>query len=113
MPTRLHLEQFGAINALPNLHYRMEFAQLVRMAVARVEPDAVAVELPATLEVPFLRAIRRLPQISVLSYQVGAEIVYLLVEPADPLVEAARQALEQAAYKLPIKCKVVARGEIA
>ncbi len=24
-----------------------------------------------------------------------------------------RQALEQAAYKLPIKCKVVARGEIA
>ena len=24
-----------------------------------------------------------------------------------------KQALEQAAYKLPIKCKVVARGEIA
>ena len=95
MPTRLHLEQFGAIHALPILHYRMEFAQLVRMAVARVEPDAVAVELPTTLEVPFLRAIRRLPQISVLSYQVGAETVYLLVEPADPLVEAARQALEQ------------------
>ena len=94
MPTRLYLEQFGPVHALPVLHYRMEFAQLVRLAVTRVRPDAVAIELPATLEVPFLRALRRLPQISVLSYQAGTETVYLLVEPADPLVEAARQALE-------------------
>ncbi|OGU15107.1 MAG: hypothetical protein A2076_14240 [Geobacteraceae bacterium GWC2_53_11] len=94
MPTRLYLEQFGPVHALPILHYRMEFAQLVRMAVSRVRPDAVAVELPATLEAPFVRALRRLPQISVLSYQAGAETVYLLVEPADPLVEAARQAQE-------------------
>lgn len=94
MPTRLYLEQFGPVHALPILHYRMEFAQLVRMAFARVRPDAVAVELPATLEAPFVRALRRLPQISVLSYQAGAETVYLLIEPADPLVEAARQALE-------------------
>ena len=94
MPTRLFLEQFGPIHALPVLHYRMEFAQLVRMAVTRVRPDAVAIELPSTLEAPFLRALHRLPQISVLSYQAGAETVYLLVEPADPLVEAARQALE-------------------
>lgn len=95
MPTRLYLEQFGPVHALPVLHYRMEFAQLVRMAVTRIRPDAVAIELPATLEAPFLRALRRLPQISVLSYQAGSETVYLLVEPADPLVEAARQALER------------------
>lgn len=94
MPTRLYLEQFGPVHALPVLHYRMEFAQLVRMAFTRVRPDAVAIELPATLEAPFLRALRRLPQISAISYQAGAETVYLLVEPADPLVEAARQALE-------------------
>lgn len=94
MPTRLFLERFGPVRALPVLHYRMEFAQLVRMAVTRVRPDAVAIELPSTLEVPFLRAVRRLPQISVVSYLAGTETVYLLVEPADPLVEAARQALE-------------------
>lgn len=99
MPQRLFLEKFGPIQALPVLHYRMEFAQLVRMAFQRVRPEAVAVELPHTLEVPFLRALRRLPQISVLSYQSKTkqkeETVYLLVEPADPLVEAARLALEQ------------------
>lgn len=103
MPRRLYLEQFGPIHALPVLHYRMEFAQLVRMAFTRVRPDAVAIELPPTLEAPFLRALRRLPQISVISYRVNTEkgsgqktdTVYLLIEPADPLVEASRQALEQ------------------
>ncbi|MBC7963406.1 MAG: hypothetical protein H7Y05_10730, partial [Steroidobacteraceae bacterium] len=104
MPQRLFLEKFGPIQALPVLHYRMEFAQLVRMAFQRVRPQVVAIELPHTLEVPFLRALRRLPQISVISYQAEpkkgakgetAETVYLLVEPADPLVEAARMALEQ------------------
>lgn len=94
MPTRLYLERFGPVHALPVLHYRMEFAQLVRMAVTQVRPDAVAIELPATLEAPFVRALHRLPQISVVSYQAATETVYLLVEPADPLVEAARQALE-------------------
>jgi hypothetical protein len=103
MSQRLYLEPFGQIHALPVLHYRLEFAQLVRMAFHQVRPDAVAIELPATLEAAFVRAVRRLPQISVISYQtdVKAEAehdqgntVYLLVEPADPLVEAARQALE-------------------
>ncbi len=99
MSHRLHLEHFGPVHALPILHYRMEFAQLVRSAFQQVKPDAVAIELPPTLELPFLRAVRRLPQISVISYQAevkkgSSETVYLLVEPADPLVEAARQALE-------------------
>jgi len=104
MPHRLYLEHFGNVHALPVLHYRMEFAQLVRQAFARLMPDAIAIELPPTLEQPFLRAVRRLPQISLLSYQtaVGADKgkpAYLLIEPADPLVEAARMALEQ---RLPL-----------
>ena len=103
MSQHLYLEKFGPVHALPVLHYRLEFAQLVRMAFHQVKPDAVAIELPTTLEVLFLRAVRRLPQISVISYRAEAgkwsgqeqgETVYLLVEPADPLVEAARQALE-------------------
>jgi len=104
MPHRLYLEQFGPVHALPVLHYRMEFAHLVRMAFHRVRPRAVAIELPPTLEVPFLRALRRLPEISVISYDTkpdkgSSETVYLLIEPADPLVEAARLAVE---HDLPL-----------
>lgn len=99
MPHRLYIEKFGNICGLPILHYRLEFAQLVRMAFRQQRPDAVAIELPATVEAPFRRALERLPQVSVISYQTpsgkGMERnVYLLVEPADPLVEAARLALE-------------------
>jgi hypothetical protein len=100
MPHRLHLEQFGPVHALPVLHYRLEFAHLVRQAVDTVQPDCIAVELPPTLEEQFLRGVRRLPEISVLWYDLkgksgSSETVYLLIEPADPLVEAARLALER------------------
>lgn len=104
MPHRLHLETFGNVHALPVLHYRMEFAHLVRQAAAMVEPDCIAIELPATIEAPFLRGVKRLPEISVLTYEVSTPVasaggekqsVYLLVEPADPIAEVARQALER------------------
>jgi hypothetical protein len=102
MPHRLHLEQFGPVHALPILHYKMEFAHLVREAVARLKPDCICIELPPTLETQFLRGIGRLPEMSVLSYETKpgrspgeVQNVYLIIEPADPLVEAARLALEQ------------------
>jgi hypothetical protein len=34
--------------------------------------DCIAIELPSTLERPFLRGIARLPEISVLSYEVSS-----------------------------------------
>ena len=69
MPSRLHLEIFGPIHALPILHYRLEFADLVRQAVRQVRPDCIAVELPSTLEERFIQAVDRLPQVSVISYE--------------------------------------------
>ena len=104
MSQKLYLEKFGPVHALPILHYKMEFASLVRRAVDRVAPDCIAIELPATLEAHFLRGVRRLPQISVLRYEISRspgrggqekETVFLLIEPADPLAEAARLALER------------------
>lgn len=105
MPHRLHFEQFGPIHALPILHYRMEFAHLVRQAVDRVKPDCIAIELPDTIEAPFVRAVNRLPEISVLSYDTHfphqhagsneTRTIYMMIEPADPLVEAARLAAER------------------
>jgi len=96
MPDRLHLEIFGSVHALPILHYRMEFAHLVREAVRSLQPDCIAIELPTTLEAQFLRGVRRLPELSVISYQAaGDQFSYLIIEPADPLIEGARLALEQ------------------
>lgn len=102
MPHRLHLVTFGPVHALPILHYRMEFAHLVREAVEHVRPDCIAIELPATLEHHFARALHRLPQVSVLMYDVKPSAkggppptVCLLIEPADPLAEAGRLALER------------------
>ena len=104
MSKYLFLETFGPVHALPILHYRMECAYLVRDAFKKVKPQAVAIELPPTLKIPFIRAVKRLPQISLLSYQieqknspVDGNTAYLLVEPADPLTEASRLALEHAA----------------
>ncbi|UFS72206.1 hypothetical protein LPW11_08430 [Geomonas sp. RF6] len=91
---QLYLERFGNVHALPILHYRMEFAHLVRQALDEVRPDCIAIELAPTLREHFLRGVRRLPELSVLSYQVAEQTVYLIIEPADPLVEGARLALE-------------------
>ncbi|WP_243372023.1 hypothetical protein [Geotalea sp. SG265] len=101
MPHKIHLEQFGPVHALPVLHYRMEFAHLVREAVKSLKPDCVCIELPPTLKGHLIRSLQRLPQISILSYEMKtgksrpARTVYLVIEPADPLVEAARLAIEQ------------------
>ena len=94
MPDRLHLENFGNVHALPVLHYRLEFAHLVREAFSALQPDCVAIELPQTLESQFLRGIRRLPELSVLAYHVAEQSVFLIIEPADPLIEGSRLALE-------------------
>ena len=103
MPHRLHLETFGPVHALPVLHYRLEFASLVRKAFERVKPDCIALELPPTLETQVLRAVRRLPEISVVLYETAPlpgqqrdeqQTVYLMIEPADPLCEGARLAIE-------------------
>jgi hypothetical protein len=90
------------IHVLPVLHERVEFADCVRDAVARLLPDAVAVEVPSSLERRWLAAVDRLPAISVLLYENAAgQTIYLPVQPADPFVEAARYAREQG---LAVRC---------
>jgi hypothetical protein len=86
----------GGVHVLPVLHERIEFADLVRRAMAQLRPDAVAVEIPSSLESRWLKAVERLPEISVLLYENSAgQTIYLPIQPADPLVEAARTACEQ------------------
>lgn len=76
---------------------RLEFAAEVRRALLQERPQVVALELPLTLRTVWIRAVRRLPEISVILYPDGDdpdEAVYVPVEPADPFTEAIRTALE-------------------
>lgn len=84
----------GRLLLLPVVHYRMEFASLVRQVILGRRPAVVAVELPQTLEEAFLRAVARLPRLSVILYPARNERVYLPVEATDPVVEALRTAAE-------------------
>lgn len=80
---------------LPVLHGRLEFAWMVRRALEKLAPAAIAVEYPESLEEPILRAVRRLPLLSVVNYAASdGRPVYLPIEPADALVEAVRRGLE-------------------
>jgi len=95
------IERDGVI-VLPVLHERLEFADAARDALARHQPDAVAVEIPSSLEKTWLRAVERLPAISVLLFEnARGQTIYFPVHPADALVEAARGARERG---LPVAC---------
>jgi len=85
----------GRLHYLPVVPGRMEFAEEVRKTILTERPQVVAVELPATLESFFLRAVERLPELSVILYSAKAEeTVYVPVEITDPFIEAIRSAQE-------------------
>ncbi len=85
----------GRLHYLPVVPGRMEFAEEVRKAILTERPQVVAVELPATLEASFLRAVERLPELSVILYSAKPdETVYVPVEITDPFIEAIRSAQE-------------------
>lgn len=87
---------FGHLRFLPVIPGRLEFAAAIRHALLRERPQTVCVELPMSLEAMYLRAVRRLPEISVILYEGASEdeMIYIPVEPADPFTEAVRTALE-------------------
>ena len=53
---------------VPICHYRLEFAEAVRYAYELLKPDAIAVELPESLNEPVCTAVQRLPELSVILY---------------------------------------------
>ncbi|MCU1238566.1 MAG: hypothetical protein JWP63_6533 [Candidatus Solibacter sp.] len=88
----------GRFTYFPVVPGRLEFAIEVRQAILRDRPEVIAVELPATLQNSWMRAVARLPEISVIFYpddkSDGDQAVYVPVEPADPFTEAIRTGLE-------------------
>jgi hypothetical protein len=89
----------GRFTYFPVAPGRMEFALEVRQAILRERPQTLALELPATLQPVWMRAMERLPAMSLIFYPEDSsgddsEAVYVLVEPADPFTEAIRTGLE-------------------
>ncbi len=87
----------GRFTYFPVVPGKLEFAIEVRRAILRDKPQVVAVELPTTLRDSYLRAVERLPEMSVILYSDEKEedrAVYVPVEPADPFTEAIRTARE-------------------
>src|SRR5690349_2004441 len=87
----------GRFRYFPVVPGRLEFAIEVRQAILRERPQVVALELPTTLQEAYLRAIDRLPEMSIVFYPDDQEedhAVYVPIEPADPFVEAIRTARE-------------------
>ncbi|MEW5721814.1 MAG: hypothetical protein AB1896_01815 [Thermodesulfobacteriota bacterium] len=85
--------QKGGLTFVPVLHGRLEFAEALRRVFRCVQPTAVAVELPVTLQKAVERGLDRLPLISVVLYQEkNGRTVYLPLEPHDPVVAAAHLA---------------------
>jgi hypothetical protein len=91
----------GRFTYFPVVPGRLEFALEVRKAILRDRPQVVALELPATLQHVWMRAVARLPEMSLIFYPDetggGDQAVYVPVETADPFTEAIRTGLETGA----------------
>ncbi|MGO9230666.1 MAG: hypothetical protein ACLQKA_15860 [Bryobacteraceae bacterium] len=84
----------GRFTYFPVAPGRLEFAVEVRRAILRDRPQVVALELPVSLQQDWVRAVERLPQMSLIFYPEDDEATYVLVEPADPFTEGIRTGLE-------------------
>lgn len=85
----------GNIWAVPIIHYNMEMAAQVRLAINEIKPDCIAVELAETMQLQLLHAASRLPDIGiVITYDKVNNPLYYLCEPCDAAFEALRSAQE-------------------
>ena len=88
----------GPLTWFPVVPGRFEFALEVRRALLSRRPRVVAVDLPASLEPAYLSALARLPKLTVIACPLDDDDedqgIMLVVEPADPFVEAIRTAVE-------------------
>jgi len=90
------------VECLPLVHGRLAFALAARRKLLEESFDAVAVELPPSLQPEVSRALDDLPAVSVVLYretpaflQPEAPAWYVPVQPADGIVEALRISREE------------------
>lgn len=86
------------IYCVPSIHGRSAFASEVRKLYLNHSFDAVAVELPPSLEMPVIEAIKRLPLIQAVVFwepSSSEERCYVPIQPSDSIMEALRLALQE------------------
>lgn len=106
----------GNVRFFPVVPGRVEFASAVRRELIANPPDVIAVELPGWLEPLYRAAIDRLPQMSAIVCPDPSrenEAVYIVIEPADPFVEAVRTGLMLGAEITFLEPDTVDRPHIA
>lgn len=96
----LYLEKCGQFILLPVVHHSYEFTLAARKAFEELNPCAVALEYPFTLQNLVIQAVDRLPRISILLYG-DKNKNFIRFEPIDPFVEVARRAREN---HLELRC---------
>ncbi len=89
----------GSITYFPVAPGRIEFSWRVRRYLLEQRPRVVAVELPSSLERQYVKALERLPEMSVILIPEAAgndeeRATYIPIEPGDPFIEALRTARE-------------------
>ncbi|MBR59451.1 MAG: hypothetical protein CMH54_15740 [Myxococcales bacterium] len=92
---KLAPEVADGVRLLPVVHDSADMGAVVRAVIETLQPCAIALELPTTFEKHVQRAVRRLPEISlILSVPEGEEALVWTVTPAEPFAVAARWAQE-------------------
>jgi hypothetical protein len=111
----------GHLQYFPVVPGSLEFAVEVRRALLDQRPEVVAIELPHWLHAYYRRAVARLPEFSVLLFPDAGlpgrseeedSGVYVVVEPADPFIEAFRTATEIGADILLIEPDAIDRPHL-
>ena len=88
-------EVVPGVHLFPVVHDRLDLTSVVRAVLDELQPAGVAVELPIGLTELVLRAVRRLPKVSlVLSERAGEDALVWVSIVGDPFAEAMRWAGE-------------------
>ena len=110
----------GRFTYFPVAPGRSEFAALVREKILKLNPQVVAVELPRAIEGATMRAIQRLPEMSVVMFPEPLtnaldedSMIYIPIEPADPFVEALRTSVAIGIESLFIEPSLGQRPHVA
>jgi len=95
--------KYKNIYVIPTFHSRIEFAKLVRLALFKVFPDVIAVELPNNIREEILEAINRLPFLSLIGYADTLNpkrMNFIPIDPGDSIMESLKIGLE---HNIPIE----------
>ena len=77
------------------LHGTLFFTENLRKMLKSVNPDIVAVELPSWARDIYIKGIKTLPEVTLLTYESrDKQKYYILIEPTDSFAEAVRFALD-------------------